>query len=118
MKLVGAAAFLSWLGLFIHNLADLPGQTLLSAETALPGLVYLVVGAAWITWPAGRRVVAWILFAMGLLNLVGGGLLSVLPLQFLPFAPEQSLYHYAFHVLYGALQVPLLITTTRYLRKR
>ncbi len=38
-------------------------------------------------------LVAWVL-----LNLVGGGILSVLPLAILPFVPEQSGGHYAAHV--------------------
>ncbi|MGH2602738.1 MAG: hypothetical protein ACRDJ9_25560, partial [Dehalococcoidia bacterium] len=49
------------------------------------------------------------------LNLIGGAVLSVLPLPFLPFKPEQSLRHFAFHVLYGVTQIPLLIVMTRYL---
>jgi hypothetical protein len=42
------------------------------------------------------------------LNLIGGGLLSVLPLPFLPWVPEQSLAHYAVHVVYAAAQLPAL----------
>lgn len=41
------------------------------------------------------------------LHLVGGAL-SVLPLPFLPFAPEQSPKHYAFHGLYALTQIRLL----------
>ena len=41
------AALISWSGFFLHNYADLPGQTILSPETLYPTLVYLVLIAAW-----------------------------------------------------------------------
>jgi hypothetical protein len=52
---------------------------------------------------------------LGWLHAIGGGLLSVLPLPWWLYQPEQSLRHYAVHALYGLLQVPLLIVLTRYL---
>ena len=55
---------------------------------------------------------------MGVAQAIGGGLLSVLPLPLLPFQPEQSLYHYTFHGLYLASQLPLLIVLTQHLRQR
>jgi hypothetical protein len=51
----------------------------------------------------------YLLLAWALLNLLGGAVLSVLPLPFLPFVPEQSLRHYSFHLLYGLTQVPLIV---------
>jgi hypothetical protein len=63
----------------------------------------------------GVRValVAWVL-----LNLVAGGVLSVLPLAILPFVPEQSGGHYAAHVMYAVAQVPLLLIAVRGVRTR
>lgn len=110
------AVVLSWLGFVAHNFADLPWQTLLSPETAYPTLVYLALVAGWFT--PGRRIAAWALLGWGLLQLLGGAVISVLPLPFLPFEPEQTLYHYAFHVLYGVLQLPLLFALRRELRSR
>jgi hypothetical protein len=52
-------------------------------------------------WPA-RLLLAW-----GLLHLVGG-FATVLPLPVWPFSPEQSVRHYAFHVLYAFTQLPLV----------
>jgi hypothetical protein len=49
----------------------------------------------------------------GWLQLVGGGLFSVLPLPMWPYEPEQSVRHYAFLALYAFLQLPLLIVLTR-----
>lgn len=106
---------LSWLGFFVHNIADLPGQTLLSPESLVPTIVFAVLVLAWFT-PA-RRVAAWALLIWALLHLVGGAVLSVLPLPILPFAPEQSRWHYAFHALYGLLQLPLIVALIAWLRR-
>ena len=56
------------------------------------------------------------LLAWGLLHLIGGGILSVLPLEMLPFAPEQSARHYAFHGVYAAAQLPLILAMWARLR--
>jgi len=42
-----------------------------------------------------------------------GGIVTVLPLPMLPFAPEQSLSHYAAHVLYTVGQLPLVVVAWR-----
>ena len=102
---VGATA-LAWAGLFVHNVADLPGQSILSPESLYPTLLTLTLLVLWLV-PATRTVGTWLLLAWTALNLVGGGL-SVLPLPFLPFSPEQSPTHYAFHGLYALTQIPLL----------
>jgi hypothetical protein len=113
---VAASTVLAWLGFSIHNIADLPGQSLFSPETGLPTLVYLVLFLGWWRFPS-RRVTLWLLVGWGLLNLIGGGL-SVIPLPFLPFYPEQSVRHYVFHVLYGAAQLPLIVLLWGWLRQR
>ncbi len=104
---VAAAAGLAWVGLCVHNVADLPGLTPLSPESSGPGLVSLLLVALW-SLPASRRLARWLLLGWALLNLIGGAILSVLPLPILPFAPEQTLRHYLFHVLYGLCQLPLI----------
>lgn len=106
---VVASTALAWLGFYIHNIADLTGQSLLSAETGLPTLVYLVLCLAWWQFP-GQRLTLWLLLGWGLVSLIGGGL-SVIPFLFLPFYPEQSVRHYLFHVVYGAAQLPLIAMT-------
>jgi len=106
IPLMGAAVVLAWLGVYIHNLADLPGLTLTSPENSLPGLIWLVLFLVWWRLP-GRRWPTALLLGWGTVNLVGG-FATVLPLAILPFRPEQSLRHYAFHVLYAATQLWLL----------
>lgn len=108
-----AAIALSWLGLVIHNLVELTGQARLGPATVVPTAVWLVLAAGWLS--RVQRVAAWLLLGWGWLHAIGGGLLSVLPLPWWPYQPEQSLGHYAVHALYGLLQVPLLIVLTRYL---
>ncbi|GAB3931182.1 hypothetical protein GCM10029976_034590 [Kribbella albertanoniae] len=104
--MIGLAIAVAWLGFVLHNVADLPGQTLLSAETLYPSLVYVaLIGVLrWSAWP---------LFGWAVLNGVGGGLLSVLPLPFLPFDPVQTFHHYSFHVIYTATQIPLAVLAFR-----
>jgi hypothetical protein len=62
-------------------------------------------------------VTDWLLLGWGSLHMIGGAVLSVLPLAALPFEPEQTVRHYTFHVVYGALQVPLLVVLIRSLRR-
>jgi hypothetical protein len=111
---VFACLGLSWLGLLIHNIADLGVPVLLGPDTLAPTAVYPLLAAAWLTLV--RRPVAWLMLVWGSLHLLGGGVLSVLPIPLWPFQPEQSLYHYAFHALYAAVQVPLVAVLWTYLR--
>lgn len=108
------AAF-AWLGFFLHNVADLPGQTILSPESLYPTLLTLALLILWLV-PATRTFGAWALMVWVALNLVGGAL-SVLPLPILPFVPEQSFEHYTFHVAYAVTQVPLLVVCAAWLRR-
>jgi hypothetical protein len=99
--------------MFVHNLAELPGQSLLSPESLIPLIVTVTLIAGWFT--PSRRGVTVGLLCWGLLHLLGGGILSVLPLPFLPFAPEQSASHYLFHAIYALAQLPLVFSTAGWL---
>ena len=106
----------SWLGFLVHNVADLPPSALIGPETTVPTAVYLMLFAAWLWWPKGRRRTAKALSAWGWLHFLGGGLLSVLPLPLWPFDPPQTLYHYTFHAVYAACQIPLMVWPRRLMR--
>jgi|GEM_PF-1409190 len=103
---VMGATVLAWVGFYVHNIADLPAQSLLSPETLYPTVVTIGCLAVLLV-PATRAAGSWLLLGWTTLNLLGGAL-SVLPLPFLPFVPEQSFRHYAFHALYALCLLPLL----------
>lgn len=111
---VPVGALIGWAGLFVHNLADLPGQSFLSPESIIPLLVTALLVAGWFTSVRYAATIA--LLSWGLLNFLGGGVLSVLPLPFLPFAPEQTPSHYLFHGVYALAQVPLILSSAGWLR--
>lgn len=63
-----------------------------------------------------QRVMRQALLSWTWVNLVGGGILSVLPLPFLPFVPEQSVFHYVMHMQYILTQIPLIAILLRHQR--
>ena len=117
VALVALFTALSWLGEYVHNLFELPQLTLLSPENSVPALISLALFLAWWLTPY-RRAAAVLLLAWAVLHLAGGAVLSVLPLPFLPFYPEQSLQHYAAHAIYGLAQLPLIFELGRQLWQR
>ena len=109
---VAACTLLSWLGEFLHNRADLPQLSVLSPESSIPGLISLLFFLAWWLLPQ-KRTMRVALLSWAWLNLIGGGILSVIPFPFNPFHPEQTLFHYLMHVEYTLTQVPLIVILTR-----
>lgn len=102
---VYAALLVSGAGHVIHNVAEFPLTILIGWETLVPLVVTSLLGIVLVSRPgrlsygvAGLWTVIVILF--------GGG--SVVPFAFLPFVPEQSLSHYAAHLVYAVSQLPLL----------
>ena len=113
---VAALLFVSWLGLFAHNSISLPSLTLLSPENSLPALVAVLLFVGWWLLPA-RRLTATLLLMWGLLHLVGGAIVTVIPFSFLPIVPEQNFTHYSAHFLYGLAQLPLIWIMIQQLRR-
>ena len=114
--LVAALLALSWLGLFVHNSIELPALNLLSAENSLPALVAVVLFAGWWLLPT-RRLAAALLLVWGLLYLMGGAIVTVIPFSFLPFVPDQNFTHYFAHFLYGLAQLPLIGVMIQQIRR-
>lgn len=100
------AAFISWLGLWVHEVHRVP--TLLGF-TPDGDLFMLAIAAGLAFWWSRSRgaAAAGALAAYAAVNLVGG-FLTVLPLGSLPFRRDQTLTHYSVHFVYAACQVPLL----------
>ena len=105
---VVAASALAAGGMLAHDVIEFGPGFLLDPQTLVPLGIYAVLAALAARWASGSA--AWAaLLAWGGLNLVGGGILSVLPLGLLPFRPEQSLEHYGVHIVYALAEVPLVV---------
>lgn len=99
------AVIVSGAGHVVHNLAEFPVAILLGWETLVPvAITALLAIVLWARPGQATFLIAGIW--AGVVLVIGGG--SVLPLDVLPFAPEQSVSHYLAHVAYAASQVPLL----------
>ena len=97
-----------------HNLYELPLSPI-DLENSGPILFAALLGMLYALRPDSKAVAAAAL-GWGVLNLVIGGIVSVLPLSILPFVPEQSAMHYGAHVVYTLGQVPLVVVSYRALR--
>ena len=117
---LAAALLLAMLGLVIHNVREFGLASLLAMSTGTIPMIILGVVLLLIWWqvPAFRTVCASLLIGYGIINLVIGGILTVLPLSFLPFEPEQSIAHYLSHVIYSVTQVPLIWLCSRQLFRK
>ena len=95
-------------GMLAHDVLELGPAFLFDPQTLIPLAIFaaLAILAARATAGTGTWLA---LLAWGALNLVAGGILSVLPVGLFPFQPEQSLQHYAVHALYTLTGVPLVV---------
>jgi hypothetical protein len=100
---------LSWLGMVIHNRAEFPRMSVMRPEYVIPTLVSVALYLLWLARGEEERLWSWSLLAWTGMHLVIGAWLSVMPLPIWPFVPEQSVGHYLSHVIYGILQVPLVV---------
>lgn len=98
-------AVVSWLGLWIHEVHRVPALLGFTPDGDL-FMLLMVAGLAlwWSRTHASSAAAALLVYAV--INLVGG-VMSVLPLGWLPFRPEQTLDHYAVHAVYAVAQLPL-----------
>jgi hypothetical protein len=112
---MAAALAASALSMLAHNLYELP-LTPIDVENSGPIAFAVILGVAYAIRP-DAKVVTGVLLVWGCLNLVIGGLVSVLPVPILPFVPEQSVEHYAAHVVYTVGQVPLVVLAYRAVRR-
>jgi phosphate/sulfate permease len=111
---MSAALIASALSMLAHNLYELPLSPV-DLENAGPIGFAALLGVAYALRPGSKAIAAAIL-GWGLLNLVIGGVVSVLPLAILPFVPEQSPSHYGAHIVYAVGQIPLVVLGYRALR--
>jgi hypothetical protein len=105
----------SWASMVFHNQWELP-LTLLDLENTGPLAADIALLIACWRWPRSR--LTWtVILVWGWLNMVVGGIVTVLPLPVLPFFPEQTVDHYAVHVVYAIGQLPLVLLAGGALRQ-
>ncbi len=113
---VVVATAVSWLGLWAHELHRVPRLLGFTPDGDLFMLPIATGLAIW--WSRSRGApAAWALVIYATVNLAGA-MVTVLPLGWLPFVPDQSLAHYAAHVIYAVCQLPLLTLATLRLQPR
>ena len=112
---MAAALTLSALSMLAHNLYELPLSPI-DVENSGPILFAAILGVGYALRPDSKAVAAAAL-GWGILNLVIGGIVSVLPLSILPFVPEQSVTHYGAHVVYTLGQISLVVLSYGALRR-
>ena len=112
---MAAAIACSALGMAFHTMREFGYSGLLSMGTGMipvVGVQVLLFSVWWLS-PSTRAVTGAALALTGVLQLIGGAIISVLPLPFLPFAPDQSLHHYLSHAAFGLAQIPLIVVPWR-----
>jgi len=99
------AAAASGAGHVVHNVAEFPPRILLGPETVVPLGVTVAVALAMRRRPSRATFLAAAAWAL-IVVFVGGA--SVFPIAVWPFDPDQSVSHYAAHLVYAVAQLPLL----------
>ena len=114
---VVVATAVSWLGLWAHELHRVPRLFGLTLDGDLFMLPIAAALAIWWSRSHGTAA-AGALAAYAGVNLAGG-IVSVLPLGWLAFVPDQSIAHHTAHFVYAVCQLPLLaLAISRLLRLR
>jgi hypothetical protein len=98
-----------------HTVREFGWRGLVSPATGF--IPVLGIQVALLVWwwrsPGSRREAARWLMWTAAFQLVGGAILSVLPLPILPFVPAQTVEHYVSHLVFGLAQLPLLYVSIR-----
>ena len=112
---MASSVALSILGMAFHTVREFGFPGLVSPATGMLPVasVQLFLFVGWLLSPSARSALEIALAASAFFQLLGGAVISVLPLPFLPFQPEQSLGHYLSHLVLGLIQLPLLVISLR-----
>jgi hypothetical protein len=113
---VVVATAVSWLGLWVHELHRVPRQLGFTPDGDLFMLPIAAGLAFW--WSRSRGAPAARALAIYAAVNLAGAVVTVLPLGMMPFVPEQTVAHYAAHVIYGVCQLPLLTLAIMRARRR
>jgi hypothetical protein len=117
---MAAAVAISIAGMAIHTVREFGFEGLLAPASGFLPIVAVQLGVLvwWWRSAGSRRAATKWLFAIGAFQLVGGAVISVLPLPILPFVPAQTADHYVSHLIFGIAQIPLIWVAWRGLAAR
>lgn len=103
------AVVLSALGMAVHTVREFGYAGLFSLGTGMIPVVTVqaLLFVVWWLAPNGKSATAMALTVTAIFQLVGGAIISVLPLPFLPFEPAQTMDYYLSHLFLGITQIPL-----------
>lgn len=113
---VAGALIVSIMGFWFHEVYRVPASTGFTPEWLLTLLFAALVFPPWWRFPRHVASIAAI-WALGLIHLLAA-VLTVLPLAFLPFVPEQTVSHYLVHTCYAVAQAPLFLVALLLARRR
>lgn len=106
LQWLGLGLLLAFAGTLLHDLVEFGRPSL---ENSLPAtIVFAASFLSWRRWPSTRHVSEAVLLTFALVMLIGGALASVLPLPIWPFEPEQTLSHYAVHIVWALSLLALI----------
>jgi hypothetical protein len=105
------AGILFWLGECFHDFRQFADSHGLTPDSIGGGVVLLCLLVV-VRCAPHRRLLRVLLLIFTLVVAVGTAV-SVLPAPFWPFVPEQSLSHYATHVVVLAMQLPFVALALR-----
>lgn len=106
----------SCFGLWVHELYRVPALLGFTPDGSI--FMFAIGGGLAYWWHRSRsRGAAASLAVYAAISLVGG-FLTALPLDWLPFKPEQTVGHYAVHFVYAICQLPLLVFASLELVRR
>lgn len=117
IAVIAFASVIAAAGMIAHNVFEFGPGFIADPQTLIPVAIFGVLALLAMARPHSIVVLV-ALLGWALLNLVVGGVLSVLPLGIFPFTPEQSLEHYGIHVVYAVAQIPLVVVAVLAVRAR
>ncbi len=108
LRSVEAKLLLAWGGLWVHEVHRVPLSLGLTPDATIPFLALLIALEVWLRRSSYRGPARTAAAAYGWIQGVGG-MMSALPLPFLPFVPAQTVDHYLAHLAYALAQIPLIL---------
>jgi hypothetical protein len=91
------ASVIAAAGMVAHNVFEFGPAFVLNPETLIPLAIFGLLAVLALAMPA-NAIVHVLLLAWAVLNLVGGGILSVLPLGLFPFQPRRRIVDLSTHL--------------------